>query len=179
MAIEPDTKDWTWVLERPCEECGVDASALDLDALPGSIRALGPAWAAVLERPDVGHRPDDRTWSPLEYACHVRDVLRLYDERLHLMLAQDGPHYPNWDQDAAAVDRRYGDQDPAVVADELAAAADRVAASFAAVAPDQWGRTGFRSDGAAFTVESFARYFLHDPLHHLHDVGAPLPAVTR
>ncbi|HEY5013683.1 MAG TPA: DinB family protein, partial [Acidimicrobiia bacterium] len=25
--ITPDTKDWTWVLERPCPECGFDASA--------------------------------------------------------------------------------------------------------------------------------------------------------
>ena len=34
--------------------------------------------------------------------------------------------------------------------------------------------TGFvnepRSDGVAFTVVSFARYFLHDPVHHLDDV---------
>jgi len=22
-----------------------------------------------------------------------------------------------------------------------------------------------------FTVESFAQYFIHDPVHHLHDVG--------
>jgi hypothetical protein len=179
MPIVPDTKDWTWVLERPCGECGVDASAIDLATLPAAIRALGPAWAGVLGRPGVGVRPDDATWSPLEYACHVRDVLRLYDVRLHLMLDEDGPHYPNWDQDAAAVEGRYGDADPAVVAGELAAAAEQVATSFAAVAPDQWGRTGFRSDGAAFTVASFARYFLHDPLHHLHDVGAPLPLPAR
>ena len=25
--IVPDTKDWTWVLDRPCEECGFDATA--------------------------------------------------------------------------------------------------------------------------------------------------------
>jgi len=35
-------------------------------------------------------------------------------------------------------------------------------------------RPGFRSDGARFTVESFARYFVHDLAHHLHDVtGVP------
>jgi hypothetical protein len=34
----------------------------------------------------------------------------------------------------------------------------------------QWQRTGSRSDGADFTVESFARYFIHDPVHHLYDV---------
>ncbi len=35
---------------------------------------------------------------------------------------------------------------------------------------DQWARTGVRSDGAEFTVDSFARYFIHDPIHHLDDV---------
>ena len=43
-----------------------------------------------------------------------------------------------------------------------------------AVAAQVWGRTGIRSDGAAFTVDTFARYFLHDPVHHLWDVtGEP------
>ena len=27
-----------------------------------------------------------------------------------------------------------------------------------------------RSDGARFTVDSFARYFIHDLIHHVHDV---------
>jgi len=39
-----------------------------------------------------------------------------------------------------------------------------------AVAGDQWARSGRRSDGASFTVETFARYFVHDPVHHLYDV---------
>ena len=30
---------------------------------------------------------------------------------------------------------------------------------------------GSRSDGAHFSVDSFARYLIHDPVHHLHDVG--------
>lgn len=34
----------------------------------------------------------------------------------------------------------------------------------------QWDRTGHRSDGSSFTVDSFARYLLHDPIHHLDDV---------
>ncbi len=41
---------------------------------------------------------------------------------------------------------------------------------FEGVDGSQWQRTGRRSDGAEFTVESFARYFIHDPVHHLHDV---------
>ena len=40
------------------------------------------------------------------------------------MLTQDGPQYPNWDQDATAVQDRYAEQDPAAVSAELAAAAE-------------------------------------------------------
>ena len=177
MPIAPETKDWTWVLQRPCDECGVDATALDVARTGDVVRAMVPAWRSVLGRAEVRARPDDSTWSPLEYACHVRDVLRLFDERLRLMLEEDAPGFPNWDQDESAVTDRYDEQDPAQVADELAVAAAAVAARFDGVSGDQWGRTGIRSDGARFTVDSFARYFLHDPLHHLHDVGAPLPAV--
>ncbi len=36
---------------------------------------------------------------------------------------------------------------------------------------DQWERPGRRSDGASFTVETFARYMIHDPVHHLWDVA--------
>ncbi len=175
MGIEPDTKSWTWVLERPCPECGLDVRRLGRDRVGAAIRTNAAAWAAVLADPAVRVRPDDTTWSPLEYACHVRDVLRLYHVRLRLMLAQDDPLFPDWDQDATAAAERYGEQDPAVVAAELAAAAGSVAGAFEAVTAAQWSRPGRRSDGAAFTVESFARYFVHDPVHHLHDVRARPP----
>jgi hypothetical protein len=94
----------------------------------------------------------------------------LYDQRLSLMLTEDGPQFPNWDQDATAIADRYSEQDPVPVARELAAAADVIVAHFAGLAPDQWQRAGSRSDGAHFTVESFARYLIHDPVHHLYDV---------
>jgi hypothetical protein len=97
-------------------------------------------------------------------------VLRLYQYRLRLMLTQEGPRFPDWDQDAAAVAERYDQQRPAVVADELTAAAEAIAAQFESLAADEWDRTGTRSDGAWFTVESFSRYFIHDPVHHLYDV---------
>jgi hypothetical protein len=178
MTIVPDSKDWTWVLRRPCPECGFETGSFGLAELPGMIRANAAAWREVLGSgsPDVTARPEPGKWSPLEYGCHVRDVFRLYDYRLSLMLTQDDPLYPNWDQDETAIAERYGEQEPAVVSAELAGAAEAIAASFAAVRDDEWSRKGRRSDGAGFTVETFARYFIHDPVHHLYDVTGLRPA---
>lgn len=169
--IVPDTKDWTWVARATCPECGFNGAEIDHVDVPTLLRENAAAWQRVLTGDDdVRVRPREDRWSTLEYACHVRDVCRLYDERLQLMLTEDGPHYPNWDQDATAVEDRYNEQDPRAVAAEFEDAAGRLADRFGQVRGPQWERTGFRSDGAEFTVDSFARYFIHDPIHHLYDV---------
>ncbi|NQX36729.1 DinB family protein [Herbiconiux sp. VKM Ac-2851] len=170
MAIVPDTKNWTWVLERECPDCGFDSSATAAGEVPRLLRENAAAWPAVLERDDVRERPDEGTWSALEYAAHVRDVFRVFDGRLALMLEQDEPDFANWDQDATAIEERYAEQDPAVVSRELTEAAETMARALEAVPDDAWGRRGLRSDGSAFTVETLAQYFIHDPVHHLHDV---------
>ena len=172
MPITPDLKDWTWVLDRTCPDCGFEANGFAREETGDRIRANVAVWRAVLAGDDLDQRPDDETWSPLEYACHIRDVFWIYDLRLGLMLDEDHPHFDDWNQDVSAVEDDYGGQDPAVVAEELAATGESLAASFDAVSGAQWARGGTRSDGAEFTVETFARYFLHDPVHHLVDVGA-------
>jgi hypothetical protein len=121
QAVAGDGKDWTWVLERPCPECGLDSRTVDVAAIPALVRANAAAWQDVLARPDVRQRPAPGVWSPLEYGCPVRDVFRLFDARLGLMLDEHDPLFANWDQDE--------------------------------------------------NVRSFGRYFVHDPVHHLHDVG--------
>lgn len=174
MPIAPDTKDWTWVLQRPCPQCGFDASQVLFADIPSLVVANAQAWTGVLAAASVRKRPDSSTWSPLEYACHVRDVHRVFTERLALMLEQDGPRFADWDQDAAAVAGRYGEQEPQEVLAELLEAAGTAAGAFGAVPPHALGRPGLRSNGSQFTVETLARYYVHDPVHHLWDVtGKP------
>jgi len=180
MPITPDTKDWTWVVDRACSECGLDASAYDPREVAELIRENAAAWPEVLagDRAGAGEgagagvavRPDEQTWSRLEYAAHVRDVYRLFAVRLQLMLDEDDPLFANWDQDATAVAERYNEQDPGTVAAEIVEAASALADAFEGVPESDWERTGRRSDGARFTVATFARYLLHDPVHHLWDV---------
>ncbi len=173
MALVPDDKDWTWVLERRCDACGFDAESVPATDVAAMLRDACDQWHTVLTtRADVCARPRPDVWSPLEYGCHVRDVFRVYTGRVKRMLDEDGPHYDNWDQDATAITDDYPAQDPFVVAGELAKEGDALAALFDSVAGPQWARTGCRSDGAAFTINSISRYFIHDIVHHLHDVGA-------
>jgi hypothetical protein len=171
VTIEPDTKDWTWVLTRPCPECGFDPTAISATDLPDLVHENTRGWYAALDGPDAAVRPAPQVWSPLEYACHVRDVHRLFGERLTLMLEQDDPQFANWDQDETAVASRYSEQDPATVSVELVEAAADVAAIYAQVQEGQWQRPGRRSNGSVFTVETLGVYHLHDVVHHLHDIG--------
>jgi hypothetical protein len=169
MTIEPDTKNWTWVLERRCPACGFDARTVALRDLPALLRDNVASWPAVVERRDVAVRPDDSTWSPLEYAAHVRDVFRIFSGRLNLMLAEHDPEFENWDQDATAVAARYGEQDPFQVLGELIEAGTLLADAFERVPDEAASRTARRSDGSHFTVESLGRYLLHDVVHHRWD----------
>ena len=170
MTIAPDTKDWTWVLDTACPECGFDARAVAVDAIAGAIRDNAAFWAQALTADGVEQRPEPGVWSPVEYACHVRDVHRVFTERLALMLTEDDPLFANWDQDETAVAERYDLQSAPVVAQELAAVAEAAAAAYERVTGDQWDRPGRRSNGSVFTVTTLGRYQLHDVVHHRWDL---------
>jgi DinB family protein len=170
VTIQPDTKNWTWVLERPCDECGFDTRSFPPNEIGRLFRESAEPWPALLAHRLVRVRPNDDSWSALEYGCHVRDVFGLGLYRVRRMLQEDDPQFDNWDQDETAVSERYDMQDPLAVADEVLAAAAALADMYDTVTGDQWSRPGLRSDGSPFTVESFGRYFLHDPMHHIVDV---------
>jgi hypothetical protein len=170
MTIEPDTKDWTWVLDRSCPDCGFDPSALGTADLAAAIREDVAFWDEVLADPRAKQRPALDVWSPTEYACHVRDVHLLFAQRVRLMLTEDDPVFANWDQDETALAERYDLQQAADVAPALAAAAEEAAATYDAVAGAAWERPGRRSNGSAFTVATLGRYHLHDAVHHRWDV---------
>ena len=169
--ITPDDKDWTWVLREPCPACGFDASTCAPDAVADLIRTNAADWQRLLDEGAIAAgRPRADRWSTHEYACYVRDVYRRYDERMALMLDLDDPLFPNWDQDASAIDEAYDSQDPTVVVADLVANAGLIAARLDGLTSDQWDRPGRRSDGASFTLDTLSRYLVHDPIHHIWDV---------
>ena len=162
-----------WVLKRDCTECGYQPDALSRAELPGRIRAVGGAWLVLLGRGPAVQRlndGDDRTWTPLQYGAHVRDVFKIFEKRARDMLKKrKPPTFKDWDQDEEAIKSDYASQDPAKVAYDLATNAGKFADLLDRVDGNEWAKQGTRSDGAEFTVESLARYLLHDVEHHLWD----------
>ncbi|NUO34867.1 MAG: DinB family protein [Dermatophilaceae bacterium] len=168
----PDVSDWTWVLTRPCPDCGFDAEALDVDDAPALLRDAGQRYAAVLGRDDVRTRPAEGVWSPLEYSCHVRDVCDVMRGRLEQILAGGGElvTFADWDQDATALERQYWRSDPDVVRREVTDAFEAAATAYARPSGAQWEWPALRSNGSRFTARTLTLYFLHDIRHHLWDV---------
>jgi hypothetical protein len=158
------------VLDSACPECGFDAAALHGRDVAPMIPGLAERFVAVLRTADATVRPAPTVWSPTEYACHVRDVFTIFAGRARSMLDSDDPLFSNWDQDETALVERYWLQDPVVVSGQLLAAADDATSVFGGVPDSAWSRRGRRSNGSVFTVDTLARYFAHDLVHHLHDI---------
>lgn len=137
--ITPETKDWTWVLDRPCPDCGFDPSAWGVTALSVRLGENASAWQRSLREGRIQPgRPDSSTWSSLEYACHLRDAFGHLDRRIGLMVTEEDPQFAFWDQDASANDEHYDQQDPVVVVAELTAASDALAARLEGLSAAAW-----------------------------------------
>lgn len=169
-----------------CEECGFVYEDLSPEQIPTAIRSFAKRYRAPLSRflpgEDGGalvrRRPAPDTWSALEYAAHVRDVFDNYDRWIRQILAEERPLLEGAGPDELAVDRRYHEDDPAAVVDELAANAERLAATVESVPDDGWERVGVRRDEER-SVLLHARRAVHEGGHHLLDIGRGLRAVRE
>ena len=169
-----------------CDECGFVYEDLAPADVPAAVRSFAKRYRAPLSRflPNedgdslVRRRPAPDTWSALEYAAHVRDVFGWYDEWIKQSLAEDRPVLEGPGRDEAAVDRRYNEDDPAAVADALAANAERLASTIEAVSDDGWDRVGIRRDEER-SVLFTARRAVHEGSHHLLDIGRGLRTVRE
>ena len=169
-----------------CEECGFAYESVAAADAPAAIRAFARRFRAPLTRflPGedgdalVRRRPAPDTWSALEYAAHVRDVFGNYERWVVQTLAEDRPVLEGADPDALAAEGHYGELDPVTVVAELAANAERLAATVETVPEDGWDRVGIRRQEER-SVLFTARRAVHEGNHHLLDIGRGLRAVRE
>jgi hypothetical protein len=170
-----------WDPPRPgwvCPECGLDFDATDPATVAARCDGLVPEYRVRLAANPtrLRTRPDPATWSALEYACHVRDCFALYEWRIAKVLAEETPEFPQMRRDAVVVERAYNEQDPAAVAEEIAAGAAGLARVLGGAGGAAWQRIGVR-EGRRLSVGWMAVNTLHEARHHLVDVDRVLDPV--
>jgi hypothetical protein len=169
-----------------CPQCGLDYDTISpsdavvaLRSYPRRYReALGDVTDPARERL-LRRKPDDRTWSALEYTAHVRDVIAAMNAAFVRMLREDNPkmlgdEVP--DPDELAARERYNEQDPAEVLSGLDAAANAAADTLAGASPDDWTRPGTFPWGERDLL-TMARNAVHEGYHHLRDIDDVLQRV--
>jgi hypothetical protein len=167
-----------------CEECGFDYAAVPAATVSGRLRSFGSRYATALGgAPNPRRRPADGVWSPLEYACHVRDVFDVQRQRLALALREQEPVFVPMERDERAVRDAYNEQNPSTVLADLAAAAHALADAVDALSEAELARVGVYPwpQPQARSLLWLGRHSVHEGEHHLLDIvrgsGPALPAV--
>ena len=168
--------------DHTCPTCRLAYAHLGFDRCLALVGESTTALAALL--PTVGdealrRRPRPEVWSPVEYACHVRDVLLTFAVRVHRGVVEDrpvlDPMYADWRAQRFGYARTGLD----VLSAELAPAAAGFADEVRAVPDDAWDRTVVRRPEEERTVRWLVRQAAHECVHHLADVTASLSPAPR
>jgi hypothetical protein len=157
-----------------CEECGFRYGDLARTALAPALGDQGRRLVTLLSGPidDPAQRRQPDVWSPVEYACHVRDVLLVQRDRLFVALVEDEPSFKPMYREERVVFDRYDDQAIEIVTAQLLMAAAMAAHAFAGLTDEQWERPliyGY-PDPARRDLEWMAHHAVHEMTHHSGDI---------
>ena len=155
-----------------CAECGFRYDLDNAPAAAADIRRLAGEVAAELRAPaDLATRRRPELWSPIEYACHLRDVLLVQRERVLTARRDNGFVCTTMGRDIRVEHEGYADQLPADVARQLTDAAllfgnvlDRLG--------DDWDNTMVYSwpEPHLASLRWVAVHTVHEAQHHLRDI---------
>jgi DinB superfamily len=176
--------EWTRIQTEPCPQCGDNPAALPVDSLGLLVVARAAAWREFLdEARDAYLRrvPEPGVFSPLQYAAHVRDILRVYTERIVLGLEHDSPTVPMF-HPPQEVWEEYNRSDVRELGADLETHAQQLAESVGKMAPSDWSRVVVNDRGEygvyTFTLVGLACTAAHEAHHHLLDARGTLSART-
>lgn len=161
-----------------CAECGFTYDESEAPGAAAAVRAGAGALADLLASASgpVAVRPAPAVWSPLEYGCHVRDVLLVQRERVLLARRSDHPAPEPMGRDERVEHDGYADQEVDAVARQLLDAASLFANVLDRLDRESWDRRivyNFPSPRER-TLRWVAVHTVHEVTHHLADVRRQL-----
>ncbi|WP_207546118.1 DinB family protein [Mycobacterium intracellulare] len=165
-------------MTEPCAGCGFTYDLRRATSARHDIRALA-ADAVVLmsnNKVDVRSRSRPDVWSPLEYACHLRDVLLVQRERVLAARRTNRHDCASMGRDERAEHDGYSEQDPGEVARQLADAAALFSNVLGRLSADDWDRTVLYHypETHERSLRWVAIHTVHELQHHLLDIRRQL-----
>lgn len=132
--------------------------------LSKALRAFSPE--ALRRAPQPGK------WSAIEIACHLRDIDRLYAERVTKAAFSERPAF--WMMDNALVSEKLGyrDADPAAVLKEHRRRREDLVSLLRALPHEGWQRRGLHPKRGELTIEQLAEVIAGHDENHLGQIEA-------
>jgi hypothetical protein len=168
------------VMDERCAECGYDYGSVRAADAPGQIRSAVDELVTVLSGADPAAlaRTPSGTWSVLEYAGHVRDVLVVQRERVLMARSKAGQATRPMARDERVRWGEYADCTAEQLRVELALVAAWLAHTLELLSEEDWSRTLVYNypEPAERSLEWLATHTVHELVHHRHDVTRLLSA---
>ncbi|MFV2039806.1 MAG: DinB family protein [Acidimicrobiales bacterium] len=163
-----------------CADCGFTYDLTRAETAGEGIASGVSGLAAILSDPSVDshRRRQPEQWSPLEYGCHVRDVLTVQRERVLHTRRADRPRAEPMGRDERVDHDGYAEQNPEDVARQLIEAARLFAHVLARLDASGWERTLIYTypEVAERSLRWVAVHTQHEVQHHVLDVQRQLAA---
>jgi hypothetical protein len=161
-------------VEHYCADCDFTYDLNQAASAQNRITHLATDVADVLQRRDIDlrRRPQPDIWSPLEYGCHIRDVLIVQRERVLAARRTDGTKCAVMGREERVEFDGYNEQHPADVARQLLDAAMLLTNVLARLSDHDWDRTVVYNYPEVQTrsLRWLAVHTVHDVQHHLRDI---------
>lgn len=155
-----------------CDECAMAYRDYGPGEVSPAVRSFGPRWREIVTPVDedaLRRRPDEDTWSAIEYGWHLGSGLEWMADAVEATVAgaDEEIAWFGHEQDVRQADPRSRDLDE--VTTRLDAAVSRLAVVLAQVDPDAWTHTASFPWGERDVLDT-ARNAVHEGEHHLRDV---------
>ena len=157
-----------------CEECDFTYDLAHAAAAGGDIENRVADIVAIVGngQTDLRSRPRPGVWSPLEYGCHVRDMLLVQRERVLASRRENGTVCAPMGREERVEHEGYNDQEPDDVARQLADAATLLSNVLNRLSDEDWDLTVVYNypEKRERSLRWLAVHTVHDVQHHLHDI---------
>lgn len=163
-----------------CTDCGFAWGAVPVEDFGPAFSSLSGRYAErlSLDGARLRRRPAPEVWSPLEYACHVRDVLLAQRERVYLALVEHRPSFARMNREERVALARYAEESPSAVRSDLAVAFRQIGTALTGRSPEDWARPLIYNfpGPAEHDLAWLGRHTIHECEHHLVDIDRGLAA---